>query len=72
MYFIKHFEESLIYGLKKCLPNKKFTPKMEKAWHHVFISLIHFILAGLDNEEKNEKLETQSKSESEETKKIPI
>lgn len=57
----KLFEESLVFALKKCLPNKKMTPKMEKAWHRMFVTLIKHVLDGLDKEEKLE-IETLTKN----------
>jgi hypothetical protein len=43
-----------VFGLKKCLPPKKFTTKAEKAWHKIFILIVRPVIDGLNKEEQEE------------------
>jgi hypothetical protein len=51
-----------VFGLKKCIRNKKFSTKAEKAWHRVFVTLIRYILDGLGKEEQLESTQTAAQN----------
>lgn len=48
--FLKHFEESLIFALKKCSSESEMSKKTEMAWRKMFWLIANAICEGIEKE----------------------